>query len=94
MIPASAISQPIRCARFFSAWRTGSTGFFFLTTYLPSIGTERMHGTCYRMPGGILLHGSKKGKGLNVRDRQDADEHSAERWPGAQANQYASIPSR
>ncbi len=53
-----------------------------------------MHGTCYRMPGGILLHGSKKGKGLNVRDRQDADEHSAERWPGAQANQYASIPSR
>ncbi len=36
-----------------------------------------MYGTCYRMPGGILLHGSKKGKCLNVRYRQDADEQSA-----------------
>ncbi len=53
-----------------------------------------MHGTCYRMPGGILLHGSQKGKALSVRDRQDADEQSAGCWPGAQANQYASIPSR
>ena len=30
-IPASAISQPMRWARFFSAWRMGSTGFFFFT---------------------------------------------------------------
>lgn len=53
-----------------------------------------MYGTCYRMPDGILLHGSKKGKALSIGDRQNAAEQNAGRWPGVQANQYASIPSR
>jgi len=47
-MPARAISQPMRWARFFWAWRTGSTGFFFLTIHLalentlPPLGAARL----------------------------------------------------